>query len=195
VSWRTWLASSTALRIDRGLALAAGLAALLAALVATAALVTNQPLSGVEVLLIPVFPLLVFGQFWTIMVLNARLPQPAGGWWTRWKAQVGAQRNQREFFFGGLPKWAGYALLVAMVAGWLMAMTAFPALLLGNPSEATAGCPWPLVNHGYPTCVSHARYLEAGAAGQRFAAGILLCFFLMHAGAAASEVARHRRDS
>jgi hypothetical protein len=66
------------LGIDRGLALAAGLAALLAAGVA-AAMVPKTPLSGIETLLIPAFPLLMVGQLWTIGILNARLPQPAGG--------------------------------------------------------------------------------------------------------------------
>lgn len=193
MSWRVWLTtSSTALRIDRGLALAAGSAALLAALVATITLITNQPVSGVEALLIPGLPLLLVGQLWTIVVLNGRLPQPSGGWWTRWSAHVRAQRKQREFLFGGLPRSAGYALMGAILLGWLTAMLSFPNLLLGSPGDLTPGCPWPLVNHGFATCVSHARYLQAGAAGQRFAAGILLCFFLLHAGCAASEVARHR---
>lgn len=193
MSWRAWLTtSSTALRIDRGLALVAGCAALLASVVATATLVTNQPLAGIETLLIPGIPLLVVGQLWTIGILNARLPQPAGGWRARWTAQVWAQRSPRAFFFGGLPAGAAYALLAAIFLGWLMAVTSFPALVLGTPSEAAAGCPWPLVNHGFATCVSHARYLEAGAAGERLVAGVLMCFFLVHAGVAVSELARRR---
>jgi hypothetical protein len=193
VSWRAWLTtSSTALRIDRGLALAAGFAALLAAVVAAATLVTKTPLSGIETLLIPAFPLLMVGQLWTIGILNARLAQPAGGWWARWTAQVPAQQNPRTFLFGGLPAWAAYALMAAILSGWVAAVTAFPGLSLWNPGEGAPGCPWPLVNHGFATCVSHARYQAAAAAGERALAGILMFFFVTHAGVAASEVARHR---
>jgi hypothetical protein len=48
------------------------------------------------------------------------------------------------------------------------------------------------VNHGFATCLSHARYQEAAAAGERALAGILMFFFVTHCGVAASEVARHR---
>jgi len=106
VSWRAWLTtSSTALRIDRGLALAAGFAALLATVVAAATLVTKTPLSGIETLLIPAFPMLMVGQLRTIGILNARLPQPAGGWWARWTAQVRAQQNPRTFLSAGFRPW------------------------------------------------------------------------------------------
>jgi hypothetical protein len=103
VSWRAWLTtSSTALRTDRGLALAAGFAALLAAVVAAATLVTKTPLSGIETL---AFPMLMVGQLWTIGILNARLPQPAGGWWARWTAQVRAQQDPRTFLSAGFRPW------------------------------------------------------------------------------------------
>lgn len=190
---QAWLTtSSTALRVNRWLSLAAGVAALIAAVVAATTLVTNTPLSGIEVLLIPGIPLLIFGQLWTILVLNARLPKPAGGWLAKWKAQMQAQRSQREFFFGGLPRWAGYGLMAAIVLGWLAAVTSFPALSLGNPGEGYPGCPWPLVNHGFATCVSHLRYEEAAAAGARAVAGVLMFFFVMHSGVAGSELARRQ---
>lgn len=189
---RAWLTtSSTALRVDRWLSLAAGVAAALAAVVAATTLVTHTPLFGIEILLIPGIPLLILGQLWTILVLNARLPKPTGGWLGKWKAQMQAQ-SQREFFFGGLPPWAGYALMAAILLGWLAAVTSFPALSLGNPADGYPGCPWPLVNHGFATCVSHARYEEAAGAGERAVAGVLMFFFVVHAGVARSELARRR---
>jgi hypothetical protein len=108
------------------------------------------------------------------------------------RAQLQAQRHGPAFFFGGLPKWAVYALVAAIWLGWLAAITSFPALLQGNPGESAPGCPWPLVNHGVTVCVSHARYQEAAAAVERGLAGVLMFFFVVHAGVALSEVARRR---
>jgi len=46
------------------------------------------------------------------------------------------------------------------------------------------------MNHGFVTCVSNARYQDAGAAGERFASGILMFFFGMHFGIAYNELVR-----
>ena len=93
---------------------------------------------------------------------------------------------------GGLSALAADALMAAILSGWVAAVTVFPGLSLGNPGEGAPGCPWPLVNHGFAPCLSHARYQGAAAGGERALAGIPMFFFVTHCGVAASEVARHR---
>ncbi len=107
-------------------------------------------------------------------------------------AQMRLQINPRTFFFPGLPKQAAYGLLGVFFLAWLAAMTAIPSLSEGNPTTGTPGCPWALEDHGTVTCVSHATYERAGAAGERFAGGVLLGFFVIHFGVVTSEIARRR---
>ena len=71
-------------------------------------------------------------------------------------------------------------------------MTAIPASCRGGPTSGMPGCPWPLEDHGAVTCGSHAAYLQAGAAVERFAAGVIMGFFVVHFAVAASEVVRRR---
>jgi hypothetical protein len=104
------------------------------------------------------------------------------------------QSNPRTFFFPGLPKQAAYGLFGVVFLGWLAAVTAFPALSAGSPMTGlpAPGCPWALEDHGTITCVSHAAYQRAGAAGERFAAGVIMGFFVVHFGVMASEIVRRR---
>jgi hypothetical protein len=105
---------------------------------------------------------------------------------------MNVQRNPPTFFFFGLPKQPAYGLLFAFFLGWLAAMTAFPSLSEGSPTTGTPGCPWALEDHGTITCVSHATYQRAGAAAERFAAGVTMGFFVVHFGVMASEIVRRR---
>jgi hypothetical protein len=191
--WRNWLTSSTtSLLIDRGIALGAGIGALAGLVVVASTFLTSRPIPGLALLLIPGVPVLVAGQFWVIGVLNARLPQPGGGWWSTWKSQVRAQKNSRKFLFGALPAPVAYPLIAAIFLGWLAVLTSFPALSQGNPSNPLPGCPWALSNHGFVTCVSETRFLETSAAAQRAASGVLAFFFTMHFGVAVNELVRRR---
>jgi hypothetical protein len=180
------------LRVDRWLAAAAGLGAVVAAVIVLATVVGGRPLPGIGLLLIPGIPLLFGGQLWMILVMQARTPRVSGGWRAKMYAQMKVQRNPRKFLFPGLPKYAAYGLLCGAYLGMLAAITAFPSLSQGSPTSGTTGWPWPLEDHGAVTCVSHATYLRAGAAGERFAAGIIMGFFIVHCGAAASEIVRRR---
>lgn len=73
-------------------------------------------------------------------------------------------------------------------------MTSFLSLSQGGPIGGMAGCRWPLQNHGYVTCVSEQTYEDAGRAEERLVAGILMFFFVFHAGVAANEVMRRRSE-
>lgn len=192
-NWQDWATTSPAsLRVDRWLAGAAGLGAVVAAVIVVATVISGRPLSGIGLLLIPGIPLVFGGQLWVILVLNARMPRLSGGWRARMSAQMKVQRNPRTFLFSGLSKQAAYGLLGAFFLGWLAAMTAFPALSQGSPTTGTPGCPWALEDHGTVTCVSHNTYQRAGAAGERLAAGVIVGFFVIHFGVLTSEIARRR---
>jgi len=192
--WRNWLSHSTAaLRINQGFAVESGLGLAIAFAVIVVTWLTDRPISGVGDLLIPGFPLLLLCQLWVIAILYARIPRPRGSWWDQMSTSIDVQRSPRRFLFGALPGWAAYLLIAAIVSGWFSAMAAFPGLLQGNPGDGYAGCPWPLVNHGAVTCVSYARYEDADAAGERFAAGILMFFFAMHFGVVIDEMRRRTR--
>jgi hypothetical protein len=97
-------------------------------------------------------------------------------------------------FFEGLPLRQANALLVLAFLCWLTAMTAFPSLLSGNPTSPGPGCQYRLVDHGDYSCVSRSTWLAAGAAEQRFVAGILAAFFVLHLGMAAAELRRRDRE-
>ena len=194
-NWQVWFTASPAsLRVDRWLAGGAGLAAVVAAVIVVVTVVGGRPLPGVDLLLIPGIPLLGAGQVWAILVGRARMANANGGWRAKMSTQMKAQGNPRTFFFPWLPKQAAYGLPAAFFlgGGWLAAMTAFPALSQGSPTGGTPGCPWALEDHGTVNCVSHVTYERAGAAGERFAAGIIMGFFIVHCGAAASEIVRRR---
>jgi hypothetical protein len=163
-----------------------------AAVIVVATVLGGRPLPEVALLLIPGIPLVFGGQLWVIFVLNARMPRVSGGWRARMSSQMKVQRNPRTFFFPGLSKPAGYGLLCAFLLGWLAAMTAFPSLAQGSPTTGTPGCPWALEDHGTITCVSHATYERAGVAGERFAAGVIMGFFVVHFGVVTSEIVRRR---
>lgn len=189
--WRWWITESPAsLVIDRLLALAAAIGLLVAAAIVLGTLITDRPIPAGGLLLVPGIPIVFAGQLWAIFVLNSRMPRPWGGWWARWSAQVKVQWNPRTFFFPSLPRTYAYALIAVAFFGWLAALASFPGLVQGNPVDPMPGCPWPLMNHGFVTCVSQTGYEDAGASGERFASGILMFFFGMHFGVAYNELVR-----
>jgi hypothetical protein len=68
----------------------------------------------------------------------------------------------------------------------------FPVPISGQPHERNARLSWALDDHDTISCVSHATYQRAGAAGERFAAGVITAFFVVHFGVATSEIVRRR---
>jgi len=189
--WRGWMTNSEAsFLIDRLVVWTAGSCLIVGTAIVLVTLLTDRPIPDIGLLLIPGIPTLFAGQLWAIFLLNSRLPWPQGSWLSRWSAQVQAQRSPRTFLFGSLSNTLAFGLIVVIVLGWLAAILSFPGLLQGNPADPMPGCPWPLMNHGFVTCVSQARYQDAGASGERFASGILMFFFGMHFGVAYNELVR-----
>lgn len=155
----------------------------MAAAVAVVALIRGQPAPHVAFLLIPGIPLIAVGQLWMIAVIQSRMPPRGKVSWSQ-RPLMPSSLNPRKFFFGSLGARTSAVLFAAAVGGWLLAVTAFPTLASGGPGGHTATCPYVLANHGSRTCVSRSAYQRAGAAEQRFAAGILLGFYCLHCGAA-----------
>ena len=183
-----WILSSPlSLRIDRYLFSGDLVAAIVTASIVIHALIWNRPLSGLAPLLIVGIPLLVFGQFWMIFAMNARSPRRVRQGRIRRFDQLGLT-GQKPNFFGGLSRPQTIAVYGTFFAAWLAGITAFPSLSNGNPAPPTVGCKWPLVNHGLQTCVSHSAYLAAGVGLQRFAVGVLLGFYSIHAASSLSEI-------
>ena len=182
---RPWITTSQqSLYIDRAIAYLAGLAALVALTIALFDIVAGRPVDGIAVLLLVGIPLLALGQVWAILIMRVRGRVGPRGRLT------GRQRYSRRLVFEGLPSPIDKGVIALFFVGWLLAMTAVSSLTNGNPAAGTPSCPWPLDDHGSVTCVSHAAYLSAGAGVQRFAAGILMAFFVFHAAIAFSELRR-----
>jgi hypothetical protein len=127
---------------------------------AVAAMVRGQPTPHAAWLLIPGIPLLVVGQIWMIACNLMRTPPHAGRFWSptsSWPSSF----NLRRLFFGSLG-WCTPAVLFAVaLGGWLLTMTAVPAVINGQPKGRSATCAYELSDHGNRTCVSKSAYQRA----------------------------------
>jgi len=196
-AWRQWITTSrTATRISWALAILASVAAAVCTTIIVADLVRQQPIDGVSGLLVIGGPLLVAGQLWMIGLGNARRPPSAGGrsrWHPVWARP--SFRTTRALFFGDLDARVAAVVLALAILGWLSAVTAFPFITGGGPADPGGGCLYRLAEHGTYSCVSRTTYEHAGAGVQRFASGILLAFYSVHAGAALGRLSRRRQQS
>jgi hypothetical protein len=169
----------------------AGAGATAALVVGLTALVRAKPTQGIAPLLALAAPVLFLGQIWLIALARARMP-PGKGWRVQSRTNNVATRGARTLFFGLLPRRFVGPLLILACLGWLSAVTAFPSIAHGGPTNPGRSCQYRLDSHGSTTCVSRETYEKAGAGEQRFAAGILLAFFSMHLGGALGGLAERR---
>jgi hypothetical protein len=172
-------------------------AAATASAIIVAALIRQRPTPELTALLIPGILTVLSGQIWMIGLMIARQAPRPRGWRARSRQGLGQQvasfRSPIKFFFGDLPPSIAGPILSLAVLGWLSAMTAFPSIAQGGPAGSGDGCAYRLSNHGTFRCVSRHVFEQAGAGEQRFAAGILLAFFCLHAGAALGNLRERRR--
>lgn len=185
-AWATGILQSPAARWVSGVVVVvATLGASIAGAVGVLALLRGRPVDGVTWFLLPAIPTLLLGQLWMITYGWARMPP------RRWgeKQDISwATYSPRRFFFGELQRPLSYLLLTLATSGWLLGMTSFASLAHGGPAGSRANCPYVLNNHGSLSCVTQKDYEEAGAAEQRLAAGVLLAFYSLHLGSAASAL-------
>lgn len=188
--WRGWLArSGKALTVGRLVAGLASLGATVALAIGLTALIRGEPTRGIGVLLVFAVPVVFVGQIWLIVLGRARMPS-GRGW--RGRSRMFGVRDARALFFGSLSWATAGPLLVLAFLGWLSAMTAFPSIANGGPTSPSSSCRYRLDSHGATSCVSREIYEHAGAGEQRFAAGILLAFFALHAGGALGGLAERK---
>jgi Protein of unknown function (DUF2510) len=194
--WRAWIASSgTARRIGVLIGVLAGVGVLATATIVVAVLVRERPVSFVSAGLLVGIPTLIAGQLWMIGLGMSRQPPRPRGFQARIRGSWSLRQvSPVKLFFGDLDSRLVTLCFGLFVAGWLAAVTAFPSLTNGGPASAGNGCRYRLSNHGSYTCVSKRTYQAAGAAEQRLAAGVLLAFYAIHAGAALGSLPAPRRS-
>lgn len=185
--WRRWLLYSRgARRCSSVLITAEASAAAVAFAVSAKGLLTDRAIPGLTLLLVPAVPILAAGQGWMIAWMNLRQGSRTGSWRQRRNASTDQLRwpNPRTLFFGKVDPRIGNGLFALAFTGWLLGITAFPAIAAGGPAGSGGGCAYRLDSHGSYTCVSERAYQHAGAGEQRFAASIMLAFFAVQTGAA-----------
>ena len=117
------------------------------------------------------------------------------GWHNEVTYEISARRDRRASWgHAGRPLALRIAVTLFVLAflGRLAAMTALPWIAGGSPADAVNGSAYRLANHGTYSCVSRSAYEQAGAGVQRFATGILLAFYSLHAGAALCGLQQRR---
>lgn len=181
------------IRISGVIATVAGLGAVACFVVISYTYVAGRPLGNAAALGFVAIPVIACGQLWAMAIMKSRMP-PRDTRPRRRSLRRPRSQPRRQVFTGDLPLWIIAVVSVVALGGWLVAITSWPSLNQGGPTHSTANCVYPLDNHGGIVCVTRARYLQAGAAEQRFMSGVLLFFFATHTLVSGSVVmARSRR--
>jgi hypothetical protein len=189
--WSWVLDSDGAVRVSRAVFVAAGIAAAITVAILLAVLVRGRAVPGVGRLLWLGIPILLAGFAWCIPVLlgrQRRERESSHSWWFR-----AGKGDSRIVFFEGLPRRLANALSVVAVFCGAIALSGFPFIISGTPASPSRLCHYRLVSHAEYTCVSHSRYVSAGAGEQRLVAGFLGACFVVQFGIAAAELRRRRR--
>ncbi len=194
--WRTWITTSRAAgRIGVVIAVLALIAVGICVVIIVLDLIRQRAVPGVPVLLIAGIPLIAVGQLWAIGLMQARRPPSAGLRKRSLFTRSATRGNPMTLLFGPLAPRIAWTLMALAFLGWLAAGTAVPWIAGGSPADAANGCAYRLANHGTYSCVSRSAYEQAGAGVQRFATGILLAFYSLHAGAALGGLQQRSSDS
>jgi hypothetical protein len=149
--------------------------------------VANRPIPGLQPLAFVGAALFIVGGIWLVVVSSAQKSRRTGG--ARPLARL-AGPHDSELFGGMKARTRQFAYPVVLLA-FISAFSAVPAIYDGGPAtpgQPGSHCRWPLDNHGTISCVSHARYLAAGAGAQRFVLSVLFVFYF----AQMTEFARER---
>jgi hypothetical protein len=164
-----------------------GVAAAVALVVAAASAISERPLPGLRIAVVPAAAVLLVGQIWVITLSFRRYP----GLWFRFRPLGFGEA--RELFFSPLRGRIVLGIHAVFVLGWLSTVTAIVALSNGVPATGRQACPYREDNHGSSTCVSKAAWQRAVATEERAVAGVMMGFFVAHFGVAWSEVLRSRQ--
>ena len=113
-----------------------GVAAAVALVVGVMSAISQRPIPGLRIAVVPAAAVLLVCQVWVITVLNRRHP----GLWLRLRPLGFGEA--RELFFSPLPPGVVRGILALFALGWLSAATAVPYLATGVPSTGTQACPY-----------------------------------------------------
>ena len=190
----SWLTRSPAARrMAASLAVAEVVAIAVALAVITTSLIRGRPTPDAGVLLAPGIPLLIVGQVWAIVVVDARRSRRTGRLgFNAWRPSRSRSRflpdNDRgrsvsrdlSLLFGPVDRRVSRIIAVLFVLGVLSFFSAIFFTWHGSPAGPGGGCAYRLMSHAVYTCVSKTAYNLAGAGIQRIAAGIFLSFYALH---------------
>src|SRR5262249_8915258 len=119
-------------RSARGIIAITAAAAVVALVVVVASAISERPLPGPRIAVVPAVTVLVIGQLWAIIVLRRRHPAP----------YLLGPREATELFFSPLPRRIALGIFAVAALGLLSAATAIPFLANGTPSAtARPACP------------------------------------------------------
>ncbi len=136
-----------------------GVAAVVALVVVVVSAVSERPIPGLRIALVPAVAVLVVGQLWVVVVLNRRHP----GLWFR--ARPLGFGESRELFISPLPRGIVLGLFAVVAVGVLSAATAALTLTSDVPSPpGQPACVYPADYHGSVICLSKTAWLRAVAA-------------------------------
>lgn len=173
-------------RSARAIMTITGMSAALALVVVVASAISERPIPGLRIAVVPAVAVLVVGQLWVIVVLNRRYPVL----WGRSPLRFGEVRE----LFSPLRRRIVLGIFAVFAVGCLSAATA--ALTLANgvpPAIGRQACPYRADRDRSSACMSKSAWLHAVAAEERGAAGVMLGFFVADFGVAWSEALRSRQ--
>jgi hypothetical protein len=157
-----------------------------AVILATLAFRHEVPLVGIG--LVVVVPAIAFGQLRTILSVNgekerreSRSNAAQQRRWPRWSSGFST-----DDLFGGLTRRQRRLVYGLAAFGWIAAL---PGMVLApTPRTTPNSCEATLNDHGKTRCVDPDDLDRYQAGVQRFGAGIVLCFCVIHAAAAHSDI-------
>jgi hypothetical protein len=190
----SWLTQSPAARhLAACLAVADAVAIAVALAVIATSLIRGRPTTDAGVLLAPGIPLLVAGQVWAILVVDARRSRRTGRLgFNAWRPSPSRSRflpdtdrgrsigRDLSLLFGPVDRRVTRIIAMLFVIGVLSFISAIFFNWYGSPAGSGGGCAYRLMSHAVYTCVSKTAYNLAGAGIQRIVAGIFLSFYAMH---------------
>jgi hypothetical protein len=136
-----------------------GLAAVAALAVVVVSAVSERPVSGLRIAVVPAVALLVAGQIWVVIVANRRHP----GLWARVRPLGFGEA--REVYLSPLPGGIVLGLFAMVAVGVFSAATAALTLASDVPSPpGQPACAYPADYHGSVICLSKTAWLRAVAA-------------------------------
>jgi hypothetical protein len=132
-----------------------GVAAAVALVVVVLSAISERPVPGLRIAVVPAAAVLVLGLLWVFIVYNRRRQ----GLWRPF-----GRRESMVLLFSPLPRHIYLGIFVVFAIGWLSAVISAVVLANGVPSAGRPACTYPAYYHGSMVCISKSAWLAAVAA-------------------------------